>query len=207
LVLFQGGGDEMNTVIGKAKAYLKFAQQNDGGFGNAYATAWVLQAISALKEVPQDWAKDDKSPADVLASEQGEDGSVGGDAEQRIWATAYAIPAASGLSWGAILEGFEVGTPQAAEEEPQKEASSSIVAAADSQEYRRLNDEVASLRSEIAELKQMLRPSRSSQTEATDLLAAVTLPPQEEVIAQSKTLTASVLDAFVSFWNRVRSIF
>ncbi len=206
LVLFPDGGDEMNTVIGKAKTYLKLQQLNDGGFGNAYATAWALQAISALKEVPQDWARNEKTPLDVLASEQREDGSVGEDAaaEQRIWATAYAIPAASGLSWGAILESFEAEEPKAAGGE---ESQVPIAAAVDPQDYRRLNDEVASLRSEIAELKQHLRPSRSSKTEAVDILSAVALPPQQEPVAQQKTLTASVLDAFVSFWNTVRNIF
>lgn len=206
-VLLQDRGDKMNTVIGKAKTYLSLVQQNDGGFGNAYTTAWVLQAIAALKETPQEWAKDEKTPLDVLASFQIEDGSIGEDkdAGQRIWATAYAIPAASGLSWGAILESFEAEEPKAAGIE---ESQIPVAVAVDAQEYRRLTDEVSSLRGEIAELRQMLRPSRSSQAEAADILTAVTLPSQQEAVAQpSKTLTASVLDAFVSFWNTVRSIF
>lgn len=207
LSLFQNRNDDINGAIGRAKQYLKVKQGQDGGFENIYATSWVLQAISALNEVPQDWAKDDKTPLDVLASFQREDGSIGEDkdAGQRIWATAYAIPAASGLSWGAILKSFDAGMPKATGGEgPQKETSAGN--AADPQEYLNLAAEVASLRKEIVELKRMVQSTRSSQQE-TDLLAAVTLPSQEEVVAQQKNLAASVLDAFVSFWNTVRSIF
>ncbi len=228
LSLFQGGSDDINGAIGRAKQYLKLKQEKGGGFENAYATAWVLQAISALKEVPQDWAKDDKTPLDVLASQQREDGSisspqggsVGGNdetVENRIWATAYAVPAALGKPWGDVLTSFDIsavtespesfgdtqdlryprGIEKAAAIQTIKSAEEPAVAKTATAEYRRLSAEIVQLRSEVAELKNLIEMQAR----------------QEESVVKPKNLVASfaytavvqpIISALTLIWKLIQ---
>ncbi|MBI2452944.1 MAG: terpene cyclase/mutase family protein [Parcubacteria group bacterium] len=191
LSLFQGGRDDVNGAIGRAKQYLKLRQEQGGGFENAYTAAWVLQAISALKEVPQDWAKEEKTPLGVLSGFQREDGSVGADdetVENRIWATAYAIPAALGKSWGDVLTSFDIpavvekATAGEAIKQAEEELIAPKAATAESpeyprgEEYERLSTQITQLRSEVAELKNSIE----------------TRTLQQESVAKPKNLVASL---------------
>ncbi len=99
---------ERNDAVGKAKEYLEGKQESTGGFGNAYSTSWVLQAISAMQENGDSWVIDDRTPEHFLALLQALDGGLlsAESKENRLWATAYAIPAAIGKSWGSILSTF-----------------------------------------------------------------------------------------------------
>ena len=99
------------NAIANAKTYLHNAQGADGGFGSSFATSWVLQAISGMpgENLSQNWMKNGKTPQDYLWLLQQTDGGVEPtslDQNSRVWATAYAIPAAGGKDWNALLASF-----------------------------------------------------------------------------------------------------
>ncbi|MBI2459207.1 MAG: hypothetical protein HYV53_01485 [Parcubacteria group bacterium] len=99
----------VSQALAKARNFLAGAQRADGGFGDTYATAWTMQAITALGENSVSWQKNNNTPESYLALTQGADGGLEKDnsAEvNRIWSTAYAIPAVSGKPWFNILNSF-----------------------------------------------------------------------------------------------------
>lgn len=104
-------------AIAKGLYYLHSAQKNDGGFGNASATSWVLQAIESVGQSPFDWDPNSyHTPEYYLSTFQQEDGGVertNTDAATRIWETAYAIPAIEHKSWDALLQSFPKPLPVA----------------------------------------------------------------------------------------------
>lgn len=115
LALLQGEPG-VSAALAKAKTYLQAEQQNDGGFGNSFATSWVVQAISATNEPVSSWVKNGKSPHDYLAGAQQADGGVEPTSNEtpiRAWATAYAVPAALGKPWHALLKPFAKPVPVA----------------------------------------------------------------------------------------------
>lgn len=92
----------VSSSLSKAKNYLKMGQQVDGGWGNAYTTAWVAQAMHDFGE---NWSKG-KTTQEYFANIQQADGGVlvtDETKQNRIWATSYAIPAVLELSWNDIL--------------------------------------------------------------------------------------------------------
>ena len=94
----------VSDAIFKAEDYLINLQQNDGSFENPFSTSWAIQALlqnnSYLSEV--------ENSIKYLASKQQIDGGLDGNSiDNRVWATAYAVPAALLLSWNDILESFE----------------------------------------------------------------------------------------------------
>gem|GEM_PF-3551997 len=96
-------------ALDMAEAYLRLVQEDDGSFGNSFATSWVLQAVAALGDTPEKWSKHGRTPLDALSAMQQTDGGV--DIENvpdttRLWATSYAVPAARGLSWHEVLQSF-----------------------------------------------------------------------------------------------------
>ena len=103
--------EERDSALARAKEYLALHQESSGGFGNVYSTSWVLQAIAALDEDGDDWAMetDRRTPEHFLALRQALDGGLlqADSKENRLWATAYAIPAALGKPWGSMLGTFE----------------------------------------------------------------------------------------------------
>ena len=90
----------VQEALAKAKTYLESKKRETGSFGNAYSTSWAMQALKALGE---------SVSSSSLAAFQAEDGGLLKDdsLSNRIWATAYAIPAAEGKSWNSILQSFE----------------------------------------------------------------------------------------------------
>ena len=93
-------------AVVKATAYLQNNQQADGGFGSVYSTSWAMQAGAT-------WTKNGKTPTDYLTAMQASDGAAIAGSESvsnRVWATSYAIPAALGKSWSAIMH--SVSKPQ-----------------------------------------------------------------------------------------------
>ena len=101
--------DGVSAAIVKARNFLFNAQGADGGFGNIYTTAWVMQAISALGENSGNWQKNGQTPEDFLVLNQGVDGGLDKNSSieaNRIWATSYAIPAVQGKPWSNILNSF-----------------------------------------------------------------------------------------------------
>jgi hypothetical protein len=99
---------DVGDSIQRAKEYLRSKQENSGGFGSSFSTAWVMQAIAALGERPQDWSVSGSDPLAFLASLQAVDGGIdlNLDTDTRVWSTSYAVPAVLGLSWGNLLNSF-----------------------------------------------------------------------------------------------------
>ncbi len=97
----------------KARAYLHTQQENNGGFGSSSATSWSMQAIAAFGESETSWTAGGLYPRDYLASLQQSDGGVeltSASDLTRIWATEYAIPAATGATWNSLLSSFSKPT-------------------------------------------------------------------------------------------------
>ncbi|MBK5215474.1 MAG: DUF5011 domain-containing protein [Candidatus Pacebacteria bacterium] len=95
----------VNDAISKGELYLKSAQKNDGGFENPSSTSWAIQALSLNSSFDEEV----KKAINYLATQQQNDLALDNniDINNRVWATAYAIPAALKLSWSDILESFE----------------------------------------------------------------------------------------------------
>lgn len=100
------GYTKSNASVNKALLYLQGSQLLDGSWGNIYSTSWVMQAMSVSDSV---WIKGNTTPAQYLATQQTADGAALLATEtlsNRIWATSYAIPAALGKTWNAIMVSF-----------------------------------------------------------------------------------------------------
>lgn len=105
--------DGVAGALNKARSFLARAQASDGGFNNIFATAWAMQAISALGENPASWTKGGNNPESFLALSQGSDGGLdkeNNEITNRIWATSYALPAVQGKSWPDIMSSFNKPT-------------------------------------------------------------------------------------------------
>ena len=99
-----------SLAVSKAVAYLRSQEKSDGGFGNASATSWVLQAIAALGQSVYDWSAGTYlTPSYYLATKQEGDGGIepeSADIQTRLWSTAYAVPAVVRKTWDSILQNF-----------------------------------------------------------------------------------------------------
>lgn len=96
-------------ALEKARNFLANAQKADGGFSDTYATAWTMQAISALGENAASWQKNNNPPESYLALSQSADGGLEKNSSlevNRLWSTAYAVPAVLGKPWFNILNSF-----------------------------------------------------------------------------------------------------
>jgi len=99
----------VNDSLTRAESYLRVSQKSDGGFGNSFSTSWTLQAIAALGQLQTNWMQSNKTPEEYLASLQQTDGGIEEktlDAQTRLWATEFAIPAALEQSWPSLLFSF-----------------------------------------------------------------------------------------------------
>lgn len=106
--LFKGNRRE-DDVLKRAVDYLRKSQKVDGGFGDPFSTSWAIQAIYEYGEDPKTWLKSGKNPLDYLALLQDSDGGIklsDGYIENRIWATAYALPGVEGRTWSKTLKYF-----------------------------------------------------------------------------------------------------
>ena len=100
----------VSGALSGGETFLQSSQKSDGGFGDPFATSWAIQGIEALGQSTESWTVGEYNPLTYLASEQGEDGGLStnpDDYSTRAWATAYAIPAAKGLTWDDILRDFK----------------------------------------------------------------------------------------------------
>lgn len=97
------------AATGKAFGYLASTQNQDGGWGNADSTSWVVTMLTAVKEGDPSHFKNivnssGLSGMDYLAKVQGADGAV--TSANKTWSTSYAVTAASGKSWLSVLSSF-----------------------------------------------------------------------------------------------------
>ncbi|MBI4065912.1 hypothetical protein HY412_01835 [Candidatus Kaiserbacteria bacterium] len=100
---------DVSLSLIRAEGYLRGERPDD----NSFSTSWVRQAISALSWTPSDWMPNFFTKDDRLAELQQSDGGVEpelSDTQTRVWATAYAIPAALGKSWPMLLQSFSKPT-------------------------------------------------------------------------------------------------
>ncbi len=99
------GVSGVSSAITNAVNYLKSNQTASGGWSNISSSAWATGAMNAVGE---NWTNGGKSPNDYFNNNQESDGGVkpsSDTAENRAWATSYAIPAVLGKSWSSILVG------------------------------------------------------------------------------------------------------
>jgi len=97
-----------NALV-KAKGYLRETRALDGNWKNSFQMSWIVQALHASNESLSSWIGNGKSPMSALASTQEGDGGVESTTrteQTRVWATAYAIPAALAKPWNDILQSF-----------------------------------------------------------------------------------------------------
>ena len=109
----------VDAALDKAREYLSSHQQQDGCFGNSFATSWSIMAIEALGETPNAWTvSSDATPLSCLRELQSPDGGFeeGAGGDTRIWATAYALPALTGKTWDSLLVRYP--KPQVAKTSP-----------------------------------------------------------------------------------------
>jgi len=98
-----GGSVDVGEALTKARAYLWRNQDSSGGFGsNSATTAWVIQAIVALGEEPNDWTGNSgKNPWQALIGYQNSNGGFGWKSKDDVspFMTAYAVTALSRQTW------------------------------------------------------------------------------------------------------------
>lgn len=105
----------VDAALTSAENYLHTQQQSNGGFigasgVNSFSTSWALQAIAALGQSASSWTPGSDAPEEYLAGLQQFDGGVdivSTPEAMRIWATAYAIPAAQNKTWDDLLASFK----------------------------------------------------------------------------------------------------
>ena len=195
-----------DDAIERAEAYLRSKQESDGGFGDTFATAWVLQAVHALGDSPTSWEVSGNDPLEYLTSKQKEDGSMttsSGTSADAAWATVYAIAAAKGETWDELLDSVR-------KQEPAEDTKSD-----DKDEDEKTGGEVLGVEDTIpaeplapaftfeapAEIHATTPSARTiSRTDtAEDAMAPAEESPAEQT-EESETQTASVGDAEGSSW-------
>lgn len=100
---------DVSLALIRAEGYLRRERPSSSDPGNSFSTSWVRQAISALSWTPSGWTPNAFTEEDYLAELQQSDGGVeplSFGVQTRVWATAYAIPAALGKSWPMLLQSF-----------------------------------------------------------------------------------------------------
>lgn len=89
----------------KAESYLKEKQKENGSFeDNVFSTSWAIQALSQNESFDSEINK----AIEYIKNTQQDDGGIieNSNIENKIWATAYVIPAILKLSWNDILKSF-----------------------------------------------------------------------------------------------------
>jgi hypothetical protein len=183
--------------ISKAKSYLRGEQKDDGSFAdNPYSTSWVVQALST----------NDSSYGEVnraiqyLADRQQDDGGLSdGEADNRIWDTAYAIPAVMKLSWNDILKSF-----------PKKEEIIDLPIIQNIQEPTTIK-EIKKVASSATRQEGGKKPIENKQVvqenSNNNLLTASTIGANQNQTSIFSSITSKVLriiaSPFISLWIRL----
>lgn len=110
-----GGNRPVTTALNGARSYFRNTQDRHGGWGeNSAATAWVIQAISALGDEDSDWATaSGKTPRQALLRYQHSSGGFGWKSPDKpsVFMTAYAIPALLSQPWPVTLLDIDMNLP------------------------------------------------------------------------------------------------
>jgi hypothetical protein len=96
-------GMRKSKVAGRAVAFLRAAQNRDGGFGqlrgassNAQSTSWAVQGLVAVRRKPSGFKRHGHTPLSYLRSLQQKDGSLRysrTSAQTPVWVTAQVLDA------------------------------------------------------------------------------------------------------------------
>lgn len=98
--------EEVNNSIRKGFKYLKSNEiiKGNKNFGNSFTTSWAMQAFN-LEDCYSD--EIERGLKFLTRKQENESGYIReGQEESMLWATAYSVPAVSGLSWNDILDNF-----------------------------------------------------------------------------------------------------
>ncbi|HBB38141.1 MAG TPA: hypothetical protein DEP63_03025 [Candidatus Magasanikbacteria bacterium] len=99
----------VTDAIAKAKNFLLSGQQNDGGFGDIYATPWIMQGLTANGVDISILKKNNLSPIDYIQANQVADGGIGETTNTlRLWTSAWAVPALLEKPWYSLLSSFSI---------------------------------------------------------------------------------------------------
>lgn len=96
----------VEDAIVKAQSFILSKQEGGGSFENTSATSWAI--LSLLGN--DDYKLSVQNAVNYLATKQQEDGGVElatESIENRIWATAYALPAITNKPWNIIMHKFD----------------------------------------------------------------------------------------------------
>ncbi len=200
----------VSSALTKAKSYLHTEQQSNGGFNNSFSTSWALQAIAAFGDASSAWAPGGHTAAESLASLQQSDGGVelvSAPEQTRIWATEYAIPAALGKPWSAVLGSYN--KPTAA-----SEPSGAVLGAATSTPGVPVATSTAATAtsSVVALVVPQLVPNPALVHEVkikkpSEIITAPTTSPLPVAEAQAAVANASAGGFFHHLWEVILSFF
>lgn len=197
---------EVGPALSKARTFLSNNQGLDGGFGNTYATAWAMQAMAALGESSGAWQKNNNTPESYLALSQGVDGGLekdNGYEINRIWSTAYAIPAVQNKSWLNIMQNFS--KPETSVLTEVKTGAAKIIAEKKANEPAELKPEVLGVKIADPSAAQLAKPGRMA-AEAGGIISA----PAQDFVAVGTESTiklgagerAGVLNSYKSAFGK-----
>lgn len=95
----------VSLSITQAENYLVNSQNGDGSFGNSFSTSWAIQALSQNSSFSTNVSKADNYIASLQQTDGGVD-IVTDPSDNRVWATAYAIPGVLHIPWNSIMQSF-----------------------------------------------------------------------------------------------------
>ena len=209
----------VNAAVVNARTYLHETQGSTGGWKNSFSTSWVLQAIHALGDPLSPWTQSGYSPLNFLGFMQLSDGGLepaSTDDGTRVWATAYAIPAALGKSWSNILQPFPrpedpiVTASTLGENGLIASIATSTITPTNSQEATTENTKLPALElapQVVAETERNFsRPSESTPAEATST-ADETKKPERQIATAGQAADAQGTGKWGSNWIWLSGLF
>jgi hypothetical protein len=193
----------VSQSISLANNNLVSNQQNDGGFNNSFSTSWVLQALYDDSNILK--AKD------YISEKQQTDGGMENITEQienRIWSTAYAIPAILHKSWGNILNNFSkqivadsskyVEVEVKLDEIKTDEKKTETIIFVEKNDIKDINQSKPKVKSSTSKNSKVIKLEK---IEANNSLQG------EELISQNNTLTDSKISIIGHIWNILKACF
>lgn len=190
---------EARAAAERAETFLRRTQNESGTFGsNSFSLSWVLQAAAARGDAAADWEKSGLTPLGHLGVLQQEDGGVEPSSagfETRLWATSYAVPAATMHTWSSLMTSFQKPAPITTPAEEQL-AAATLVA------ERIAPGDVSTFESFVEEAA-----STTPTTTAAQAAAAAVTATNGAYVVYLLLLLGLILGFALLFWNSLVSFF